>query len=257
MAQAKRYDRSHDFTGDDDFQPQSLNDELDAVSVSVNRLKENQEAVLLDDQTLRPGIVTIENLGPDVIKAFQQTSLEAQDDALQAAEEAKKSAEAAKAEKEAAAGYAAAAESTRKNAQIESQNLITELRNIAAEAETDTYGVTCSEICWTVGENAAEGTTITIPGGFGYVVGRKHLMLNWNGVELQRDINFSEIGRTDSSSNQIKLLMPLSKGDEMRAWAAALGRGDMTDLLPRIQSNTDAIADLSTKVVYKSEQAAS
>lgn len=257
MAQAKRYDRSHDFTADDEFQPQHMNDELDAVSVSVNRLKENQEAVLLDDNTLKPGIITIENLGPDVIKAFQNVSLEAQDDALQAAQEAKESAEAAASEKEAAAGYAAAAESTRKNVEIESQNLITELRNIASEAETDAYGVTCSEICWTVGENVAEGSTITIPGGFQYIVGRKHVLINWNGVELQRDVNFSEVGSTDTKSSQIKVLMPLTKGDQMRAWAAALGRGNTSELLPLIQSNTDAIADLSSKVVYKSEQAAS
>lgn len=118
-------------------------------------------------------------------------------------------------------------------------------------------GISCAEQIWTTTEAVAAGTEITLPKAMFYVVGRKHLRMVWNGEPLLRGTDFNEVGSSDLTSTKISLSFPLTAGDVLMAWTVPLGRGSIDELYSLIQSNSDAIADLSSKVVYKSESTTS
>lgn len=127
----------------------------------------------------------------------------------------------------------------------------------ATDGTLANIGVSCAEQIWTVDEAVAAGTEITLPRAMFYVVGRKHLRVVWNGEPLLRGTDFNEVGSPDLTSTKITLAFPLAKGDVLMAWTVPLGRGSIDELYALIQSNSDAIADLSSKVVYKSESSSS
>lgn len=114
----------------------------------------------------------------------------------------------------------------------------------------------CAEKQWTLTADVAANTAITIPGNVHYIVGRHHLRVTWNGLVCYIDQNFTEIGNTDTKSNQFKLTFDAKTGDELDIWVAALGKADVTDAITTAQSANDAVAELSQKVVYKDAEAA-
>lgn len=112
------------------------------------------------------------------------------------------------------------------------------------------YGVLCQEVTWTINQVVESGSIISLPTGFGYMVGRNHLRLAYNGVSLYKTENFEEVGEVDTDSTQIKVNMPLSVGDEMMAWTVPLGRGMTDEVVAEVNQLRADLAELSRKVVY-------
>lgn len=139
------------------------------------------------------------------------------------------------------------------NVTNEGNKQVERLQNIA-DFEESGSGVRCVEVDWVVQSEIAEGSTITIPNNFIYVVGRNQLRVSVNGLTLLKDENFSEVGEADYESTQIKFNMPLAVGDEVQAWTVPLGRGGTDDLIERIKVLEDSISDLSARVVYRGEE---
>lgn len=139
------------------------------------------------------------------------------------------------------------------NVTNEGNKQVERLQNIA-DFEESGSGVRCVEVDWVVQSEIAEGSTITIPNNFIYVVGRNQLRVSVNGLTLLKDENFSEVGEADYESSQIKFNMPLAVGDEVQAWTVPLGRGGTDDLIKRIKVLEDSISDLSARVVYRGEE---
>lgn len=120
-----------------------------------------------------------------------------------------------------------------------------------AQMEEGLLGLSCFELTWEVSNPVVENSVITLPYPAYYIPERNHLKVNWNGVELQKDISFSEIGEKDARSTEIKVLMPLEVGDVVTVWTIPLGRGNTDELLTRIKNLEDSLADLSRNVVYR------
>ena len=69
--------------------------------------------------------------------------------------------------------------------------------------------------------------------------------------------NFTEVGDVDTMSSRISLLFALSTGDVINAWVGTLGAGDVSEAIATANAASDAVAELSRKVVYKDAESAS
>ena len=114
----------------------------------------------------------------------------------------------------------------------------------------------CAEKQWTLTSNVSAGTAITIPSELYYLVGRHHLRVSYNGLVCYIGENFTEVGNTDTKSNQFKLTFDAKSGDELDVWIAALGKADVADAIATATAANDAVAELSQKVVYKDAESA-
>ena len=124
------------------------------------------------------------------------------------------------------------------------------LQNIS-DFEESGHGVRCQEFVTVLTQDFAEGSNVPLPSGFSYVVGRNHLHISVNGVDLMKPYNFNEIGVADTESSIVKINMPLVTGDEVKLWTVPLGRGLTDELVQRITDLENSLADLSRAVVYK------
>lgn len=94
MAQPQKYERSHDFAHDEpsNIEVSALNSEFDGVSVSIEGIRENLAIIQNDDGSLVHGIVKLETLGADVMKAFSGVATDATSAAVSAASRAEEAA---------------------------------------------------------------------------------------------------------------------------------------------------------------------
>lgn len=122
---------------------------------------------------------------------------------------------------------------------------------------TPDAGVSCSMQTWVVSTDTDAGATVTLPNQMRYVVGKNHLRMSWNGVVLIPDYDFSEIGASGNESGEIRFTFPLSVSDELNAWTVPYDHAKPDTVESRIDELESALADLSRKVVYKDESAAS
>lgn len=118
-------------------------------------------------------------------------------------------------------------------------------------AEETVLGIRCYEAKIEITEDIEQGSLLTLPEPMSYFVGRDHLRISWNGLILDRDVSFSEIGDKDFRSSLIQMGIPLKVGDILVAWTIPLGRGTTDELIDRIQALENALADLSRVVVYR------
>lgn len=134
----------------------------------------------------------------------------------------------------------------------------TQIERIRDEADTGLViaATGCAEKQWTLSADVAANTAITIPGSLQYVVGRHHLRVSYNGLVCYIGENFTEVGNTDTKSNQFKLTFDAKSGDELDVWIAALGKADVADAITTATAANDAVAELSQKVVYKDAESA-
>lgn len=270
MAQPPSYNREHNFVLDEEgsLDKSKLNIELDNIALSINRIRENLEILLNDDNSLKAEIVTFESLSKSVIgelsKVVEIQVEGAKSAALASANYAKDSQSFAEQSESSAQRADQIKDFFEQNVQnegtvqvakvqMEGDKQVERLQNIA-DFEESGSGVRCVEVDWVVQSAVLEGTIVTIPQNFLYVVGRNQLRLSVNGLVLLKDENFVEYGSVDYESNQIVMKMPLAKGDEVQAWTVPLGRGSTDDLFERIKILEDSLADLSSRVVYRGEE---
>ena len=75
------------------------------------------------------------------------------------------------------------------------------------------------EAVWTLEAEIPAGGTLVLP--LSYFAGRNMLHLSYDGVELYRGPQYEETGGKDELSSSVKMLIPLSRGTVMHAWAVA------------------------------------
>lgn len=132
-------------------------------------------------------------------------------------------------------------------------------------------GVACGEQTWTLAADVAVGGRIELPNELGYIPGRHHLLMSYDGVTMSQTW-FEEVpaaGDPYGVSHTIITKMPFRAGQELHAWVSPLGLADVPelvervaeleamlstsgvkDLVSRVSGLEDALADLSRRVVY-------
>lgn len=75
------------------------------------------------------------------------------------------------------------------------------------------------EAVWRIDTDIPAGGTLALP--VSYFAGRNMLHLSYDGVELYRGPQYEETGERDELSSSVKMLIPLSRGTVMHAWAVA------------------------------------
>ena len=90
MAQPQKYERTHDFTGDeqDAIDRGSINNELDAAALTINQIRRNLGALQNDDLSLAPGVVGISSLSDEAANALTKSVDQKSEAALDAARRA-------------------------------------------------------------------------------------------------------------------------------------------------------------------------
>lgn len=258
------YNQTTQLTNFSRFPPEIINTALDRIVVQIQQIVEGL------DRTLSVPVTS--SMTPDEMITML---LKAQNDASKYADVAAKSASEAKAvedrltssETSLAAELAAEGEAQISAIRQEGgaqKGVVTaegdaQVQRINSEVSQTLLelGISCQEQTWVVGADTAAGTTITIPNGLKYMVGRHHLRLSWNGLVLYPGENFTEVGDTDTMSSRISCLFDLAAGDVLNAWVGTLGAGDVSEAIATANAASDAVAELSQKVVYKDAQSAS
>ncbi len=249
-------DQQVKITNYDRFYPTTFNDEFDKLTILVQQLVEQVSRALITDPT--------DSITP---RQLRDKLLAAVDEAIEAASSAKQSLVDARkllqeiidAKDGVVAAVQAEGDTQDKRVIAEGDHQVDRIR-----AETDNelikQGTGCGEYVWTLTEAVAAGTDITIPSGLQYIVNRHHLRVAWNGIVLAINRNFVEVGEEDTKSSTFRLTFDVSADDELGVWVGALGQGDFSsqaEIMQSIEAVSDAVAELSRKVVYKSEEAAS
>ena len=251
------YDQKTQFTNKGGFYPETLNLVNDKTVALTQQLLEKVDRAITTDAT---DTMTAQELKQKLLSAAES-----------AFEVANAKAEEAKAHAQAAAASAAEAATTaatideRTQAGIERINseLASEgdaqIERIRAEADNTLIqtGTSCGEATWELESDTPAGTDIVIPTGLQYLVNRKHLRVSWNGCVLYREKNFVEVGDADTFSKTIRLTFDAQAGDELNVWVGALGAGSVAEAIATANAASDAVAELSRKVVYKDEASAS
>lgn len=116
---------------------------------------------------------------------------------------------------EAAAGKAAASET---EAEKQADRAKAEADRAADAAILGTQAENL-EAVWTLDADIPASGTLALP--VSYFAGRNMLHLGYDGVELYRGPQYEETGERDELSSSVKMLIPLSRGTVMRAWAVA------------------------------------
>lgn len=257
------------------FPPERITKELDRIVVQIQQLKSESDRSVKTDET-----------DTQTASELKQRLLEAADTAFiiatQKVEEAKQSAEAAAGSAKQAADSAKQSANTAANLPAQTASSIEEIKAAAQsesviqagrlQAEGDKQvarvtaagdsqlwqdGLGCQEQTWTLTNAVKSGTAVAIPNGMKYMVGRHHLRLSWNGIVLFPAENFTEIGDEDAMSGQFACLFDMEAGDVLNAWTATLGAGAVSEAIATANAASDAVAELSRKVVYKDEASAS
>lgn len=89
----------------------------------------------------------------------------------------------------------------------------------AAQAAVLGVGAENLDAVWKLDAEIPAGGTLELP--LFYFAGRNMLHLSYDGVELYRGPQYEETGERDELSSSVKMLIPLSRGTVMHAWAVA------------------------------------
>lgn len=179
---------------------------------------------------------------------------------------------------------AATAEAAASSAQFTLQQVQAEKLKVQAEGDAQvsrvegmadmaglSMGVACGEQTWTLAADVPVGGRIELPNELGYIPGRHHLLMSYDGVTMSQTW-FEEVsasGEPYGISHAIITKMPFRAGQELHAWVSPLGLADVPelvervaeleaalstsgvkDLVTRVSNLEDALADLSRRVVY-------
>lgn len=201
MPQPQAFERQTDFTerdGDDTDHP-ALNQELDAVALSIEGVRDNLALIQRDDGGLKNGIVTADTIAPNAFDAvFDEAIGEAQAAAAAAqisavnADDARDdvaaSATAAATSANAAALNATSASASAAQAQISQTDAATSAGNAAISASTMVASVTAAQAAQTAAAtsatsasdsaSAASAAAASISSGFRNVVTNGHFLIN-------------------------------------------------------------------------------
>ena len=106
-------------------------------------------------------------------------------------------------------------------------------------------GVACGEQTWTLAADVAVGDRIELPNELGYIPGRHHLLMSYDGVTMSQTW-FAEVpasGEPYGISHSIITKMPFRAGQELHAWVSPLGLADVPELVERVAELEEQLAD--------------
>lgn len=106
-------------------------------------------------------------------------------------------------------------------------------------------GVACGEQTWTLEKDVAVGDRIELPNELGYVPGRHHLLMSYDGVTMSQTW-FAEVpanGDPYGVSHSIITKMPFRAGQELHVWVSPLGLADVPELVERVAELEEQLAD--------------
>lgn len=179
---------------------------------------------------------------------------------------------------QAAASAAQLAQSKTEHARDSAQNIIEQAGDAQVERVAGmgdmaglSKGVACGEQTWTLEQDVAVGERIELPNELGYIPGRHHLLMSYDGVTMSQTW-YEEVpaaGDPYGVSHSIITKMPFRAGQELHVWVSPLSLADVPelvervaeleavlstsgvkDLVSRVSGLEDALADLSRRVVY-------
>ena len=234
------------------FPPEIINDALDRIVILIQQLVEKLDRAVM--------VPTTSSMTPDELVAKLESAADtAEQVAASYAAQAQASAASASASAQKAEDAVQGLEDKESELEGKLEDFTdTQIARIEDAADMDfVFNVTgCAEKQWTLTSNVSANTAITIPGELYYLVGRHHLRVSYNGLVCYIGENFTEVGNTDTKSNQFKLTFDAKSGDELDVWIAALGKADVADAIATATAANDAVAELSQKVVYKDAESA-
>ena len=246
------YDQLAIFTNKGGFYPETLNKCYDKLTILVQQLLEELSRSIKVDIT---DTMSASELKEKLLDAADQATVIAK----QYAEQAIASASSAQASAQKAEDAVEGLEDKESALEGKLEDFTdTQIARIEDVADMDFVlnATGCAEKQWTLTSNVSAGTAITIPSELYYIVGRHHLRVSYNGLVCYIGENFTEVGNTDTKSNQFKLTFDAKSGDELDVWIAALGKADVADAIATATAANDAVAELSQKVVYKDADSA-
>lgn len=120
-------------------------------------------------------------------------------------------------------------------------------------AQTAILGVRAEnlEAVWKLEENLPANGELELP--VSYFAGRNMLHLSYDGVELYRGVQYEEVGEKDEISSSVKILIPLSSGMIMHAWAVA---SNVARLVEEAEQAAQDAADRAEQEADRAEQEA-
>ena len=122
---------------------------------------------------------------------------------------------------------------------------------------TPDEGTKCQQATWAVTVAQAAGSVVTLPVGMSYIAQKRHLVISWNGIVLAPYTDYNEVGLTNSTQTTFTINFDLRVGDVLNAWTVPYDRGQASETKARLDALQAQVVELSQKVVYKNEQAAS
>lgn len=262
MAQPPAYNRTHDFTLDEsgEVDTGALNTEYDAASTSINKIRECLALLQNDDGSLKAGVIRGDALGKELTAAIDKIISDAEAKAQEALDAAQKAVddatEAATTVTEEGTNQVLAVRKegeTQLSAVNQAGETMLNRIEMTGDQSLISAGTGSYEQFWTLSSAVSAGTNIAIPSGVKYIVGRHHLRVSWNGLVLFIGQNFSEVGATDTFSDTFRLTFDAKAGDEIDVWIGALGKGNTDEAIATAKAASDAVAELSRKVVYREE----
>ena len=107
------------------------------------------------------------------------------------------------------------------------------------------------EATMTLAVAVSAGQTLSLP--VTYLVGRNALRLNWEGVELFRNVSFEEVGENDTASSTVRMLLNIPAGNRLNVWSVAsnVARG-----VQQAEEAARAAADEAKKAAAESADSA-
>ena len=257
IGSAVDYTQTLDLTNYTRFPPERITEELDRIVVQIQQLAEITGRVL----TVPP---TASMTPEDLIDQLMSAQNDAQEYATQAAQSAQDAADARDEilgeQSEVIAAVQAEGQTQIEAVQSAAEDVISDVQT-AGQTQADRlqqitdetlvgYGVAGQQETWTLSEPVTSGTQIALPNGMTYIVGRDHLRICWNGLQLYKGSNFSEIGTQDQASAVFTVSFDLKAGDELNAWTVPLGRGELGNVENEVLALSESVAELSRKAAF-------
>lgn len=240
------YTQTLDLTNYTRFPPERISKELDRIVIQIQQLVEISSRVLTVP-------VTSNSTPQDLIARL----LSAQEEAKSFADAAETSADRAEAARDEILGaqstvisdIEAKGEEVAASVQTEGDAQADRLQQITDQTLVG-YGVGGVQETWTLTDSITSGGQVALPNGMTYVVGRNHFQVSWNGLELYKDENFSEVGIVDQPSGVFSVSFDLKAGDVLNAWAVPLGRGNLGNVEEQVNALNSSVAELSRKAAF-------
>ncbi len=125
------------------------------------------------------------------------------------------------------------------------------------DQDTETFepdeSTVCNQVTWVNEELVPASTEITIPEGFKYIAGKKHLCVSLNGIVLAQNIDYLEIGEFKQEAYKLSFNFPLKVGDVLNVWTVPYNIGESQQVQDNILQLKNDIQYLKDSLIDESK----